>query len=302
MIALLKRLLLGDLMLKQTDLPLFEPQTERSVWLTGAGDRQDVTHRHTIACASPLTICLPVGDGGEAFPKKAALEVWQTGNTPRRLARIGLRLSETLPTDGGTFALCTVTGCSDGQWTVLRFWAQWVQRAFWRWRDRKRANVHLNLTDSHAMNALFFCPRPVVLVSTQQGEQGNLFPMNLMGSLGGESFGFALIRERYGAKSVKAAERIVLSSIPFEDAEKARALGVQHLRESVVWAELPFAVDRGMGFGVPVPAFASRVREVAVVERRELGSHTFFLSRVVRDEAYRRCEGFFMVQEFVRRT
>lgn len=48
-------------------------------------------------------------------------------------------------------------------------------------------------------------------------------------------------------------------------------------------------------FRLPVPWFASRVVEMQIEKLHNLGSHTFFAARVIRDERCGRGQQFFMV-------
>ncbi|MGA2596984.1 MAG: hypothetical protein ABSH09_08320, partial [Bryobacteraceae bacterium] len=86
--------------------------------------------------------------------------------------------------------------------------------------------------------------------------------MNLMGPLGNGYFGFALNSQRRAASLVERAGRLALSSVPFDQALVSRQLGKNHRQEAVNWNELPFPVIPSAALGIPVPAFASRVREM----------------------------------------
>ncbi len=86
-----------------------------------------------------------------------------------------------------------------------------------------------------------------------------------------------------------------MSSIPFEAADAARQLGKHHQMASIDWKDLPFRVKDWKSFGGPVPEFASRVRDVEVEAVKELGSHTFFIGRTLREELYSDREYFYMV-------
>jgi len=302
-----KRVLFGSQVLQLVDLDLPERQQDVAVWLTGFDQPRDVTHLHAIACASPLLVCMAVSADVVSEPNRRtlALEIHERTGQNRRLARIGLRLSQLIKLKDAAFALFAITACSIDCLPRTYFWAQYFQRTYWRWRDKVVPNVRLQLTDSQTMIALFLCPRPVVLVTTLEHSKeqftpemaaGNIFPMNLMGYLDESYFGFALNTERLASQAVKRAERVVLSSIPFDCAPLARKLSKNHLQNSADWDNLPFAVDRTRGFGLPVPAFASRVREIDVVHIEELGSHTFFLGRIRRDQRYESQQEFFMAQ------
>jgi flavin reductase (DIM6/NTAB) family NADH-FMN oxidoreductase RutF len=141
----------------------------------------------------------------------------------------------------------------------------------------------MSIRGARSMNVFFICPRPVVLVSVMHGDAGNIFPMNLFGGIGDGYFAFALNSMRNAAPLVERAGRVALSSIPFEHAGTARQLGKNHRQEFVNWDELPFRTTRSTALGLPIPEFALRVREVEIEAVRQLGSHTLFFARVIRD-------------------
>jgi flavin reductase (DIM6/NTAB) family NADH-FMN oxidoreductase RutF len=108
--------------------------------------------------------------------------------------------------------------------------------------------------------------------------------MNLFGSIGEGYFAFALNSLRKAAPLVERTGRVVLSTIPLDQAAAVRQLGKNHRKEFADWDRLPFATSRSRSFGFPIPYFALRVREVEIESVSKLGSHTLFLARVVRDE------------------
>ena len=144
--------------------------------------------------------------------------------------------------------------------------------------------MDVSALDASALAVSFIPPRPVVLVSVGGKPAGNLFPMNLMGSLGGDRFAFALNRSRAAALAVRRHMRAALCNVPVEEAEAVRSLGPNHLRENIDWSNVPFELASSQCFGLPVPAGAVRVREVEVQGTQDVGSHTLFLARVVGDE------------------
>ena len=67
------------------------------------------------------------------------------------------------------------------------------------------------------MIVFYICPRrPVALVSVVHGNIGNVFPMNLMGSIGNGHFCFALNSVTPVASLGERAGAIALSSIPLQ--------------------------------------------------------------------------------------
>jgi flavin reductase (DIM6/NTAB) family NADH-FMN oxidoreductase RutF len=305
--SLLKRLLLGNEALpQQVSVAICEPQSEIAVWLHGAGASRDVTYLHSIACASPFTVCIPF-DNVDALERQCGgdgvfLELRERTGAQRLLGKIGFRYSMAIPVGGYCLGLFRARSCVNYCLPRVRFWGHYLQQQYWRWRDKKVPNVRMSATDEHAMMVMFICPRPVVLVTAMEEYGGNLFPMNLMGYLGDGHFSLALNSERQASQCVKRSGRVALSSVPFEKAEVARQLGKHHLQSSIDWNRLPFHVKSSSRFGIPVPEFALRVRELEVQAVEELGSHTFFVARILQEEIYADGPNFFMIHGIYQRV
>jgi len=145
------------------------------------------------------------------------------------------------------------------------------------------------------MIVFYICPRPVVLVSVDDGGIGNIFPVNLMSPIGNGYFAFALNSTKAVAPLVERAGRLALSNVPIEQAPLVCQLGGNHKRPCIDWNQLPFATIMPTTIGVRVPGFALRVREMQVEATRKLGSHTLFVARTIRDEHWADDLQFFVV-------
>ncbi|MGA3223348.1 MAG: flavin reductase [Acidobacteriaceae bacterium] len=291
-----RRIFLGKLnQPQQCNVGIDDPQAEVSVWLHGIGAPRDVTFTHSIACAAPFTICI----GGGVWPsdrtpgKRFALQFREHANEKQLLADLTLRQTATILTKGPALHLFQVESCKNYCLPKGRLWAHYLHLAYLQ--SRSNSHIRMSACEAHAMIAAFICPRPVVLVSAVSGNRSNLFPMNLLGNVGDGYFAFALDSSRLAAPLVAAAGTIALSSIPMEHSEMARQLGKNHKQETISWNQLPFPTRPSTALSIPVPCFASRVIEMQIESTRNLGSHTFFVARVVRDE--RRSDGqqFFMI-------
>ena len=111
-----------------------------------------------------------------------------------------------------------------------------------------------------------------------------MFPMNLMGAVGNGYFAFGLNSSRAAAPLVERARRVVLSSVPLEQAPVVAKLGSNHRKPSIDWSQLPFAIVRPNTIDAPVAVFALTVREMQVEVVRRLGSHTLFVARTIAEE------------------
>ena len=287
-----RRMALGpDDLPQQCIVGIREPQDEIAVELHGLGMPRDVTHCHTLACAAPFTVCIGLekGAGAELRANRLALHFRELGASRPVLGSLGLRPAVILPLDRADACCFTLSRCRNRCLPPIRLWARYLHWSYLRWR--RPPGIPMTMRDAAAMPIFFICPRPVALASAAE----NIFPMNLMGPLGGAYFGFALNSSRASAAVVRRAGRLALSTVPLEHAAVARGLGPNHKRDTVRWNELPFPTMPSPTLGLRVPCFASRVRELELLTTRDLGSHTFFLARVLDDEV--RADGlqFFMV-------
>ncbi len=288
-----RQVLLGaDTFPQQCIVGMREPQSEIAVELHGAGATLDVTESHMLACAAPFTIAIGMTPGLKqqvAAARRLSLQLSERGGTRRLLGKLELRLGFVYSVGSRAVCCFSVAGCTNRCVPRVRLWGNYLHWAYVRWR--RPPDVRITARDGRAMAVFFICPRPVVLVSAG----GNIFPMNLMGDLGGGVFGFALNRTRTAASVVKHAGRIAISTVPVEQAATARALGGNHWRESIDWSALPFATEPSAAFGIRVPSFAVNVREIEISEAHDLGSHTFFIARIVHDQKRATSDQFFMI-------
>jgi flavin reductase (DIM6/NTAB) family NADH-FMN oxidoreductase RutF len=280
----LRRLLLGDTDLPQQCLvPMPDPQDEISVWLDGAGAPRDVTDTHLIACPLPFTIGLGMQDS-PGVSATLSLQFRERHGQRALLGEVFLRASSTVQTSGPTLRLFDALACRNYCLPWARLRAHYMRHSYVQWRGGGDPEVPMSSLARRSMIVFYICPRPVVLVSVMHGEEGNIFPMNLLGEIGKGYLAFALNSSRQAAPLVERAGRLVFSTVPYELSESARKLGGNHRKKSVRWDQLPFETMPSTVFGVPVPRFALRLREMEIEAVRQLGTHTLFVARVVNDE------------------
>jgi flavin reductase (DIM6/NTAB) family NADH-FMN oxidoreductase RutF len=271
------------------DLPLQSPQTEVTVWLHGLGEPRDVTYCHSVACPMPCIFCISFEEG-ELEQKKSSqsvsLHFVERTADRRLLGKIDLEYQDTITIIGPELRLYRATDCSESCLPRYRRWMRSVYLARERWKGLRSGRPQISLLDSRCNEIVFFCPRATVLVSLLRGEAGNIFPMNLMGRVGEEHFAFALNSSKKAAGAVSAASELAISTIPFEHAELVRGLGPNHHQSSIDFARLPFGTSRSRTLGIPVPDFGLAVRELRVEKVLHLGSHDFFVARIISSQVH----------------
>jgi flavin reductase (DIM6/NTAB) family NADH-FMN oxidoreductase RutF len=298
----LRRILFGDTLLPQEFfLGLPDPQTEIGVWLHGMGAPIDVTSRHSMACAAPLVICIAFDEGSS--PRKEDLNrlslLFCERNARRKaLGEIALRFTTMMHVGEMKLGLFEVRSSRNWCLPNTRSWIHYFYHSYSEWRRGDTSAMEMSFLEKRAAMVMFIRPHPVSLVSLAGEAGGNIFPMNIMGDLGHGHLAFALKDNRRAAHLVEDTGRIAVSSVPLSEAPLAYQLAINHTKNSIEWDQLPFRMMTSSVFEIPVPVFAQRVRELEVRKVHAIGSHTFFVARIVSDKVLSEGPGLCVIHGF----
>ncbi len=256
------------------------------VELCSSAGRVEVTSNHVVAALKPFTVAMGMRDldGGRSGQLKTGVLKFKDMLSGRTLGSLQLERIE--PAVGtahiGFFRVQRHRQRCVG-WPY-RAWNEWLQN-----RTARRQADPGNFSMGESLQAImifYILPRPVVLVSVDDGQYANIFPMDLIGPLGPDVFTLALRNTSRSVETMQRTGRIALSSLSAADVGTAYALAAHH-RRLTEWDKLPFAVGRSERFGLPVMAEAMAVRELEIIDHTVSGSHTFFVGRVVTHDARR---------------
>jgi len=291
--AILKRFVFGSANLRQQcPIGLRDPQSEVSVWLRGLGAPREVTHTHVMAAARPLTLGVGMADKFDPAVNqrnRVSLEFRERSGEKQLLGKIGLRWREAIPIGGEQLHLFETNSCGNYCLPRVQLWARYAHLGYRSWRAQRQygpSNIPIALRELCRVFVFYICPRPVVLVSVRDGNLANIFPMDLLGPIGPRHFSLALHSTSAAVPLMERSRRIALSSVPVEQVSVAYELGQNHKQPCVDWARVPFLTAPSAAFGLPVPRFSLRVREMEIEAVRNLGSHKLFLARTVEDQRW----------------
>jgi flavin reductase (DIM6/NTAB) family NADH-FMN oxidoreductase RutF len=283
--AVLRQLVFGPPIPQFCTVGLENPQSEVRVWLRGLGSPLDVTEFNVIAAARPFTI----GIGLEHIPDAAALEsaplfleFCDRSGDPSVLGEIQLSYAQTIRI--GDRVLCLFKASRSINRCMPRsvVWRRHLDFARQQRRVAKGPSppeTRMIIREFFALSTFYICPRPVVLVSVVDGNASNLFPMDLIGPIGGQHFSLALHGTSTAVPLIERSRRVALSSVPAEQISIAYALGKNHKKTDFHWNQVPFDLTISPAFALPIPEFALAVREMEVEEVHALGSHKLFVCR-----------------------
>jgi flavin reductase (DIM6/NTAB) family NADH-FMN oxidoreductase RutF len=282
----IERIVFGETLLPQEfTLGLPEPQAEIAVWMCGIGEPIDVTFQHAMVCAAPLTICIGLD---KKFPLNDAacfsLEFCERGNNKRLLGKLELTLKTCISAEHLNLVLCEPRSSHNYCLPKTRLAAHYLFHAYQHWRKDNTKGVKMTFLERRTGMVIFIVPRPILLGSVGNRENGNIFPMNLLGELGNGYFGFALRTERVVGKLVKDSGLVAISSLPLSHGALAYQLAHNHSKQSFDWDQLPFEIEASEAFGIPVLSLAPSVKEIKIETIYDIGSHSFFLGRIMHEK------------------
>jgi flavin reductase (DIM6/NTAB) family NADH-FMN oxidoreductase RutF len=262
---------------------LREPQEVAEIRLLTAGGEFDVTRSSVVASLRPFTLAIGLDE-----------QTWSTieeGSGPeirfidlelrRIVAVLNLRHVGNQDVAGATMGLFEIRhGAQHCVRSPYRQWNRWRQNRAMR-KNVDPSNFSMPPEAVQHMMIFYICPRPVVLVSVDDGVHSNVFPMDLIGSITPGFFTLALRSTSQSVATMKSARRVALSDIAAHDRAIAYQLGAHHKNVKIDWDRLPFGIERSGIYSLPCPDIALRIRELDILSFESIGSHTFFVTRIV---------------------
>jgi flavin reductase (DIM6/NTAB) family NADH-FMN oxidoreductase RutF len=255
------------------------PQQAISVSLDWNGRSVDATANHTIASLRPLAVAIGFSDVC-AIPSRATL-VYRDNVTSSAIGHVALRHSTARVVAGMPIGIFDVDGADQRclNWPQ-RPWNVWLQSRAIR-RNKNPHNFQMTPSAVLQLMTFYICPRPVVLVTVSAPAHSNIFPMDLIGALANSCFTLALRSTSVSVPAMIESGRFAISGIGAEHKDAVYKLGEHHKRAFADWEALPFSIAPTETFGIPAVASALWIRELAVQHSEQIGSHTFFVCRVV---------------------
>ncbi len=309
---LLKRLVFGTRQISQWRAVGIEgPPRLFRIWLEDEASSSDVTETSSVAALRPVTLAIRARDRVSGSPlekrrfvlrvRPARGDAPDTGDSSgtregdvRRIAaerswvgEIGLRFLRDVDTDVASLSLFTVAGHHNRSLPPADYLRFRLRQRWDIFRDKTPYNFRMIPSELFALYVFYYVPRPVYLVSVAFEGATNIFPMDLVGRMGGDLFLLALRSTSPAIRLMKGSKRLALTAVPFDEKDIAYKLGTHHKKVTIDWDALPFRAIPSPAFGLKVPATALGIREVEVVATDQVATHVLFVTRIVREEAWR---------------
>jgi len=134
---------------------------------------------------------------------------------------------------------------------------------------------------------LFSMPRAVALVSFDDGQYSNMFPMDLIGPTDSPYYVLSLTSSDPSLPHILKNRRLVVSHVPLHETDNVYAMAKNHKRQSTSREEMIVDTKLSPDFNIPIPVSALCIRELDIVTSFDVDYHTIIISQVRNFERYK---------------
>jgi flavin reductase (DIM6/NTAB) family NADH-FMN oxidoreductase RutF len=279
------RLSVKNIFFKSTNIKTFfitrltENQIEEKVMVKKGTTVIDVTHRQSMICLDPfcISIWLPSAQIPMFNNSGATLFFTKGGKTT---ASLTISLIELTPTDNGALFLYKIERVKNHQLSLIH------RVVLLGYLLRSKKNTY---ESRKVISALYSYPRKIIIVSYQDNEYYNIFPMDIQGYIPEEDIYILGLRTtNVTLQKILAAKKVVICESDEMDIETIYRLGKHSSTSPTKKEEMPFAVQDSEVFGFPVPATIGGYKEVEIFYNRKMGYHMLLVGKVANNKLVRK--------------
>jgi hypothetical protein len=152
---------------------------------------------------------------------------------------------------------------------------QWIEseihqsntKFFGLFRKNREDNIHLTKQEYDFLKMQYSIPREIRIAIVTNGDQYNLFPIDLFGFAGDEYMILSLRHKMKSCAQVESTRRIAIWTADAKYAREVYALGKNHSAEYVSEDQLPFTGEKSPVFNFPAPQYGMEPEEFEFLHR-----------------------------------
>jgi hypothetical protein len=138
----------------------------------------------------------------------------------------------------------------------------------------------------------FSYPRKVCLISFNQNDYYNIFPMDLLGEIKDcKRHAFGLRHSNAALSKIIETKKIVVSEVSFNYKNIIYQLGEHHRTNPPSFNSLPFKIMHTSNFGFYIPEWIENYKEIKILKTMNLGSQMLLWGEVINERTLKSCEG-----------
>lgn len=245
---------------------------EESVFLEKDLQRINISKQHGMICLDPFCMAawLPSEQIDLFNPQDAEIQFRKDG---RVRARIQVSLIEMVSTPKGALLLYRIEKAKNHQLSALH------RLALFAYFLRSKKNTYHS---RKVISALYSYPRSIILVSYQDDNYYNIFPMDIHGYMAQEDLYILGLRTtNITLNKILEAKKVVVCDTDTVDIDTVYALGKHPSVAPTPKTDLPFGLNSSDLFGFPVPDFVGSYKEIEIISHKKMGYHMLMVGKVV---------------------
>jgi flavin reductase (DIM6/NTAB) family NADH-FMN oxidoreductase RutF len=257
---------------------LAENQVEEKVWLKKGNFVVDITAKHSMICLDPfcMAVWLPANQMSLLDPERVEMKFSKKN---RITASINLSIIENIQTDNGVLLLYKIERVKNNQLNKLH------RLVLFAYLLRSKKNTYQS---RRVISALYSYPRKIIIVSYQDEQYYNIFPMDIQGHIAEEGIYILGLRTtNVTLDKILEAKKVVICDTDQVDINTVYNLGKHSSTSPTRKEEMPFGTSDSLLFGFPVPSFCGGYKEVEIIHHKKMGYHMLLVGKVVHSKVIR---------------
>jgi hypothetical protein len=251
---------------------LHDSEIEEEVFLKQDKQRINVTPHQGMICLDPFCIAVWLSADELRLIDPKTTEI-QFVKGKKLNAALKTSLIEVVPTSLGSLLLYEIKGVKNYQLNALSrliLFAHYLKSKKNTYYSRK------------VISALYSYPRRIIIVSYQDDDYYNIFPMDIQGYIKEDDlYVLGLRTTNITLEKILAAKKIVICDSNEIDVNTVYNLGKHSSSAPTPKDQLPFRTSPSEVLGFPIPDFSGSYKEVEIIYNRKMGYHMLMVGKVV---------------------
>jgi len=265
---LVRKMLMGNTTFSEYSRITISGDVQDKAWLEFDGKVVDVSLSHWLLCIEPLVFGVWIGQG--TSPDGKYLLRFSDA------AVVRLELLHRIEENGGVLLLLKVKHCRLLQLDPIRRWL-----LYYRYYSRDK----MSYDKFKGFVAAYSYPRRVRLVSFREGDNYNIFPMDLLGAIPLQNkYVFGLRHSNRTLERIVDTGRIVVSEAPAACENIVYQLGKHHSVNPPALEALPFQVKCTNSYKFYYPSWVLSYKEIRIRQTFNMGSHMLLWGEIEGEE------------------
>jgi flavin reductase (DIM6/NTAB) family NADH-FMN oxidoreductase RutF len=258
---------------------LTSDQIEEKVFLKKGDHYIEISQSHGMICLDPfcMAVWLP-NEQIDLFDLRSVKIQFKKGGQLN--ASIQVSLIEKIGTEHGVLILYKIEEVKNYQLSALH------RLVLFGYLLRSKKNTYHH---RKVISALYSYPRSIIIVSFQDDEYYNIFPMDIHAYIKNEDMYILGLRTtNVTLDKILKAGKVVVCDTDSVDINTVYNLGKHPSAAPTPIHELPFGTTGSELFGFPIPDFVGSYKEIEIIQHKKMGYHMLLVGKVVNKKMIRK--------------